>query len=315
MAQGSIAVDRRVAVPIETRRASAGFWSDALWRLRHDPTTLAAIAIFMLMVLLAVSADFLADNFFHWSFAKQDLLNTYAKPNLGDPAMWLGGDHIGRSVVVRLLYGARVSLFIGVFGMLVTLSLGIVVGISAGYFRGWWDDVIVWLVSTIRSIPTLYLLLIVGLLFKLDPLSLAVFLGLIGWTGIANLARGQTFALRERDFVIAARTIGARPLRIMFRHVFPNLLPLMIVLATIDVASIILAESAISYIGFGIQPPTPSWGNMLNNATTFVFRGPHLIYGPGIAIAVTVLCLYLIGDGLRDALDPRLRGIIGGKTR
>jgi len=195
----------------------------------------------------------------------------------------------------------------------VTLSVGLAVGISAGYFRGWWDDVVVWLVGTIRSIPTLYLLLIVGLLFKLDPLSLAVFLGLLGWTGICNLARGQTFALRERDFVIAARTIGASSGRIMFRHIFPNVLPLMIVLAAIDVAGIILAESAISYIGFGIQPPVPSWGNMLNNASSFLVKGPHLVYGPGIAIAVTVLCLYLIGDGLRDALDPRLRGALNEK--
>jgi peptide/nickel transport system permease protein len=313
MAQGTIAIDAVAPDRMETRRASAGFWSDAWWRLRHDPTTLGALAVFVTMILLALSADLLADNFFHWSFAKQDLLNTYAKPTLDDPAMWLGGDHIGRSQVVRLLYGARVSLFIGVFGMIVTLTIGLLVGISAGYFRGWWDDVVVWLVSTIRSIPTLYLLLIVGLLFKLDPLSLAVFLGVLGWTGIANLARGQTFALRERDFVVAARTIGATPLRIMFRHIFPNLLPLMIVLAAIDVAGIILAESAISYIGFGIQPPTPSWGNMLNNASSFLYKGPHLIYGPGIAIALTVLCLYLIGDGMRDALDPRLRGAIGGK--
>ena len=314
MAQGTIALDPAVSAPVETRRPTAGFWADVLWRLRHDPTTIAALAVFVLMIILALGADLLADNFFHWSFAKQDLLNTYAKPTLNDPAMWLGADHIGRSVVVRLLYGARVSLFIGVFGMLVTLSIGLLVGISAGYFRGWWDDVIVWLVSTIRSIPTLYLLLIIGLLFKLDPVSLAVFLGLIGWTGIANLARGQTFALRERDFVTAARTVGATPGRIMLRHILPNLLPLMVVLATIDVAGIILAESAISYIGFGIQPPTPSWGNMLNNATQFIFKGPHLIYGPGIAIGITVLCLYLIGDGLRDALDPRLRGSVGGKS-
>jgi len=315
MAQGTIALEPVAPAGAVTRRASSGFWSDAWWRLRHDPTTLAAIAVFGAMVLLAIGADFLADNFFHWSFAKQDLLNTYAKPTLDDPAMWLGADHIGRSEVVRLLYGARVSLFIGVFGMLVTLTIGLMVGISAGYFRGWWDDVVIWLVSTIRSIPTLYLLLIVGLLFRLDPLSLAVFLGLIGWTGLCNLARGQTFALRERDFVVAARTIGATPVRIMFRHIFPNLLPLMIVLATIDVAGIILAESAISYIGFGIQPPTPSWGNMITNASTFLYKGPHLIYGPAIAISLTVLCLYLIGDGMRDALDPRLRGAIGGKPR
>jgi peptide/nickel transport system permease protein len=315
MAQGTLVIDARTREAAAVRHASAGFWSDAWWRLRHDPTTMLAMAVFTFMVLMALSADLLADSFFHWSFAKQDLLNTYAKPALDDPAMWLGGDHIGRSQVVRLLYGARVSLFIGVFGMLVTLTLGLMIGISAGYFRGWVDDLVVWLVSTIRSIPTLYLLLIVGLLFKLDPTTLAILLGLLGWTGIANLARGQTFALREREFVVAARTIGATPARIMFRHIFPNLLPLMIVLAAIDVAGIILAESAISYIGFGIQPPVPSWGNMLNNASTFLYKGPHLIYGPGIAIALTVLCLYLIGDGLRDALDPRLRGSVGGGRR
>ena len=125
MAQGTIALDPAVSAPVETRRPTAGFWADVLWRLRHDPTTIAALAVFVLMIILALGADLLADNFFHWSFAKQDLLNTYAKPTLNDPAMWLGADHIGRSVVVRLLYGARVSLFIGVFGMLVTLSIGL----------------------------------------------------------------------------------------------------------------------------------------------------------------------------------------------
>jgi len=308
MAQAAAAVEAYSRDLTIGRRTGAGFWSDAGWRIRHDPTTLAALGVLAMLVVLAIGAELLADNFFHWSFAKQDLLNSYRRPTLDDPAFWLGADNIGRSQIVRLLYGARVSLFIGTFGMLVTLGLGLVIGITAGFFRGWWDDVVVWLVSTIRSIPTLYLLLIVGLLFKLDPLSLALFLGVLGWTGICNLARGQTFALRERDFVVSARTVGATNARIMVRHILPNVLPLMIVLAAIDVAGIILAESAISYIGFGIQPPVPSWGNMLTNAASFLSKGQHLIYGPGIAITVTVLCLYLIGDGLRDALDPRLRG-------
>jgi peptide/nickel transport system permease protein len=168
--------------------------------------------------------------------------------------------------------------------------------------------VVVWIVTTLNNIPTLYLLIIVGLLFRLDKWSLAILIGTLGWTGITNLSRGQTFSLREREFVIAARTIGASPGRIMFRHIFPNVLPLMIVVAMIDVAAVILAESSLSYLGFGVQPPEPSWGNMLRGATEFLSRGPWLIYPPGIAIAITVLCLYLIGDGLRDALDPRLRG-------
>jgi peptide/nickel transport system permease protein len=294
--------------PAEVRRVSASFWSDALWRLRHDPTTMTAFAVLFVLAVLAIGADFLADNFFQWSFSKQDILNSYGKPNADQPAMWLGSDQLGRSQIVRLLYGARVSLFIGVFGAIVSLVIGVGLGISAGYFRGWWDDVVVWIVSTLNGIPTLYLLLIVGFLFRLDYISLAVFIGALGWTFITNQARGQTFTLRERDFVTAARVIGASPGRIVLRHIFPNVLPLLIVIAMIDVAGVILAESGLSYLGFGIQPPVPSWGNMLNGASQFFTRGPWLVYPPGFCIALTVLCLYLIGDGLRDALDPRLRG-------
>jgi peptide/nickel transport system permease protein len=187
--------------------------------------------------------------------------------------------------------------------------------VTAGYFRGWWDDLVVWLVTTLNSIPTLFLLLIVGLLFRLAPLPLAIFLGALGWLGIANLARGQTISLREREYVLAARTIGATPLRVMARHIFPNILPLMIILAMTDVGGLILTESALSYLGFGIQPPVPSWGNMLTGATQFLSRGPWLVYAPGAMIWITVLCLYLVGDGLRDALDPRLRGVGGGGGR
>jgi peptide/nickel transport system permease protein len=298
-----------VLVPSRTRaRVPSGFWSDALWRIRHDPPTVAAFAVLAAMVLLAISADLLADNVFHWSFSKQSILDAYGRPRLDEPALWLGQDQLGRSQIVRLLYGARVSMFIGVFGATVSLVIGIGLGMTAGYFRGWWDDVVVWIVGTLNGIPTLYLLLIVGFLFRLEPVSLAIFIGALGWTGITNLSRGQTFALRERDFVIAARTVGASPMRIIARHVFPNVLPLLIVIGMIDVAGVILAESALSYLGFGIQPPVPSWGNMLTSASQFFTRGPWLVYPPGIAISVTVLCLYLIGDGLRDALDPRLRG-------
>jgi ABC-type dipeptide/oligopeptide/nickel transport system permease subunit len=301
--------------PAEIRRATAGLWSDALWRIRRDPTTIVALVVLVIMVTLALGADLLADNFFHWSFTKQDILSSYEKPSLSEPAMWLGSDQLGRSQVVRLLYGARVSLFIGTFGAATSMLIGIVLGVTAGYFRGWWDDLVVWLVTTLNSIPTLFLLLIVGLLFRLGPLPLAIFLGALGWLGIANLARGQTISLREREYVLAARTIGATPLRVMWRHIFPNILPLMIILAMTDVGGLILTESALSYLGFGIQQPVPSWGNMLTGATQFLTKGPWLVYAPGVMIWITVLCLYLVGDGLRDALDPRLRGAVGGGTR
>ncbi|HET8569849.1 MAG TPA: ABC transporter permease [Candidatus Limnocylindria bacterium] len=297
-------------------RRAAGFWSDAIWRLRQDRTTMVALGFVGLMVAAALGADLLAEHVFRISFAKQDLLRTFERPSLAnEPAFWLGADNIGRSEIVRLLYGARVSLAVGFFAALCQFTIGLALGVSAGYFKGWWDDVVVWMISTLNGIPTLYLLIIVGLLFRLDPVSLALFIGLLGWTGEANLARGQTFAWRERDFVVAARTIGATPGRIMLRHIVPNILPIMVVTATITIAGVILAESAISFLGFGIQPPVPSWGNMLTGATGYYYKGPHLILVPGVAISVTVLCLYLIGDGLRDALDPRLRGTTGVRRK
>lgn len=299
------------AVPVaaaQQRRQAAGFWSDALWRLRRDRTTVLAISVLGLFAVLALGADVLAATVFGTTYYEQDLLRQFQKPSLEEPRYWFGTDNLGRSVIVRLLYGARVSLAIGLLAALFQFTIGLFVGVTAGYFRGRWDDFVVWLISTLNGIPTLFLLIIVGLLFRLDPVSLAVFIGLLGWTGEANLARGQTFSWKERDFVVAARTIGASPARIMFRHIVPNILPLMIVVAMITVGGVILAESALSYLGFGIQPPVPSWGNMLFGATGFYFRGPHLILFPGVAISVTVLCLYLVGDGLRDALDPRLRG-------
>lgn len=314
MAAPSIATELGV-VPAPSRRASAGFWSDAWWRLRHDPTTMAAIGTLLLLIGLSLGADLLADNFFHSSFTRQDLTQAYRRPTLDDPAFWLGADNIGRSQIVRLLYGGRVSLFVGVFGMTVLMSIGLLVGLTAGYFRGAWDDLVVWAVSTLNSIPTLYLLLIIGVLFKLDAVVLPVFIGLISWTGVCNLARGQTFGLREREYVTAARTIGASDRRIIARHILPNVIPLLIVIAMIDVGGIILQESSLSFLGFGIQPPQPSWGNMLSGARDYYFRGAHLIYAPGALISITVLCTYLIGDGLRDALDPRLRGSVTGGVR
>lgn len=306
MAGSTAALDATATVI--PRGTQAGFWSDALWRVRHDPTTIAAFGVLGLLVLVAVSADVLVEQIFHVGYQQQDLFNQYRKPSLDEPAWWFGSDQLGRSVFVRLLYGGRVSMFVGTAGAAVAVLIGVSVGLTAGYFRGWWDDLVVWLVSTINGIPQLFLLLTVGFYYRFGPVELTLFLGGLTWLGVANITRGQTFSLREREFVVAARSIGASPVRVMLRHIAPNVLPLIVVVAMIDVATIILAESALSYLGFGVQPPVPSWGNMLSGATQHLSRGPWLVYAPGVAITLTVLCLYVIGDGLRDALDPRLRG-------
>jgi peptide/nickel transport system permease protein len=163
---------------------------------------------------------------------------------------------------------------------LIQLTIGVLLGLVSGYRRGRIDDVITWFITTLNSVPAIFLLIIFSALFAPGPLTLTIFIGALFWTGITNFVRGQTFALREREFVLAALT---------------------------DIGSIILLESALSYLGLGIIPPTPSWGNMLTNASSYFNRAPWLVVPPGAAIFLTVLCLYLIGDGLRDALDPRLK--------
>lgn len=293
---------------VAKRPASAGIWTDAVWRIRHDPTTLAALGMLAAIGVIALSADLLAQNFFHRSFTQQSLLDNYTAPSLEEPYQWLGTDDLGRSQIVRLMYGARVSLAVGVFGALVSMLIGVSLGISAGYFRGWWDDLVQWIVNTLANIPGLFLFLFIFAYFRPEPVPFTILLGLLGWLGIQLQARGLTFSIREREYTTAARTVGATPGRIMFRHVLPNILPLMIIVAAVDVATLILTESALSFIGFGIQPPVASWGNMLTRATQFTTHGPWLIYAPGVMIFITVLCFYLVGDGLRDALDPRLRG-------
>jgi peptide/nickel transport system permease protein len=288
-------------------RPARSLWSNAWYKLRHDHLTMIAFGVLLLLAILSAAADLFADNLFHYTFEKQDLLNTYQKPTLDPPAYLLGSDEIGRSQVVRLLYGGRVSLSVGFVAALVNLTMGVALGLAAGYLRGRIDDLFTLFVTTLNSIPTIFLLLIFAAIWEPGPGQLTVVIGLLFWTGISLFVRGQTFALREREFVLAARTIGARDMRIMFRHILPNILPLIFVLAAIDIGAIILTESALSYLGLGILPPTPSWGNLLTNATTYFVRAWWLVVSPGVMIFLTVLCLYLIGDGLRDALDPRLK--------
>jgi peptide/nickel transport system permease protein len=302
----ALGVARAAAETVDVaRRPAAGIWSNALARLRRDKVTILAAAVLLVLVILALLADVLANNLFHYGFTRQDLLNGYARPS-GDPAFWLGSDQLGRSQVVRLLYGGRISLAVGFGAALLNLTIGVGLGLASGFLRGRLDDVVQFVISTLNSIPSIPLLLVVSVLFQPGPVTLVIILGLLLWPNATLFVRGQTLSLREREFVSASRVSGATDGRIMLRHVLPNVLPLVFVLTAIDVGTLILIESQLSFLGLGISPPTPSWGNMLTDAQQDLARGPWLVYGPGAAIFLTVLCLYLVGDGLRDALDPRL---------
>jgi len=295
------------AVAPADARASRSLWNNAWYKLRRDRLTIGAVAVLLLLALIALLAPVLADNVFHYKFEQQDLFHTYEKPSFNPPAYLLGTDEVGRSQVVRLLFGGQVSLFVGFVAALVNFAVGVPVGLAAGYFRGAFDDFITWFITTLNGIPQLYLLLIVAALWQPGPLTLIIIIGLLNWTGITLYVRGQTISLREREYVTSAHAIGATHARVMFRHILPNVLPLIFVLAAIDVGAIVLLESALSFLGLGILPPTPSWGNMLTNGASYFVRAWWLVVSPGVMIFLTVLCLYLIGDGLRDALDPRLK--------
>lgn len=296
----------KVVAPADAR-VSRSLWSNAWYKLRRDRLTIGAVVVLLLLALIAILAPVLADNVFHYKFEQQDLFHTYEKPSFNPPAYLLGTDEVGRSQVVRLLFGGQVSLFVGFVAALVNFAVGVPVGLAAGYFRGAFDDFITWFITTLNGIPQLYLLLIVAALWQPGPLTLIIIIGLLNWTGITLYVRGQTISLREREYVTSAHAIGATHARVMFRHILPNVLPLIFVLAAIDVGAIVLLESALSFLGLGILPPTPSWGNMLTNGASYFVRAWWLVVSPGVMIFLTVLCLYLIGDGLRDALDPRLK--------
>jgi peptide/nickel transport system permease protein len=274
--------------------------------LRHSPLAIASAAILLSLALLGLAADWLTVNLFATTATAQNLRAAYAAPTLSTPALWLGADELGRSQIVRLLYAARISLAVGIGAATLNLTLGVALGLVAGFYRGPVDDALQWLVGTLRSVPSLFLLLTVAVLFQPGPVVLIVVLGLISWQSTALFVRGQALSLREREFVGAARAVGATNRQLMVRHVLPNLVPLVVTLAAIDVGAMILTESSLSFLGLGIMPPTPSWGNMLTNAVSQLDRAPWLVWGPGALIFATVLALYLLGDAVRDAVDPRL---------
>ncbi|MGG1962719.1 oligopeptide ABC transporter permease [Bacillus pumilus] len=260
----------------------------------------AGSVILLIIIFSAIFAPVIAP----YAPEHQDLLKRLQPPSAEH---FMGTDKFGRDIFSRVLYGARVSLLVGFVSVIGAITIGTVVGAVAGYFKGFVDSLLMRFVDVVLSIPDIFLLITLVTIFKPGIDKLILIFALTGWTTTARLIRSEFLSLRTREFVLAARTIGTKNHVIIFSHILPNCIGPIIVSATLKVGSVILAESTLSYLGFGIQPPTASWGNMLQDAQNFSIMVQAWWYPlfPGLLILLTVLCFNFLGDGLRDALDPK----------
>ena len=288
-----------VPVGIELRTAQRSQLSMAFERFRAHRPAVAGVFVLGTLALLSAAAPLISP--YHPD--KTALLLIYDPPSLAHP---FGTDDLGRDLATRILYGGRVSLAIGLLAVTVAVSIGTLVGVLAGYYGRWIDSLLMRFVDMMYSFPRLFLLILFGVIFKGMTIGVIVLvLGVLSWMTTARLVRASFLSLKHREFVEAARCVGAGDRRIIVRHILPNSLAPIIVAATLGVAAAIIAESTLSFLGLGIQPPTSSWGNMLNHATTDMDKAPWIAIFPGLFIFLAVVSINFIGDGLRDALDPR----------
>ena len=283
------------------RNGSPGYGRDFARRLLRNRLTVAGGLVIVLFFLVAAfPALFTSQN-----PDRIDVATILQPPSAAHP---LGTDDLGRDVLSRVVYGARVSMKVGFVAVGIATTIGLVIGLLSGFYGRWVDAVLMRLVDIMLCFPTFFLILSVIAFLSPSIVNIMAVIGLTGWMGVARLVRAETLSLKERDFVSAARAQGAGTLRIVFRHILPNALAPILVAATLGVAGAILTESALSFLGIGVQPPTPSWGNILTVGKNYIEFAWWLSLFPGLAILVTVLGYNLLGEGIRDAVDPRLKG-------
>jgi oligopeptide transport system permease protein len=275
-----------------------GYWSRALRRLLHNRLAVAGLAVIALFALAAILAPVIVPH----DPSTQDLAHTFAKPGLDHP---MGTDNLGRDWLSRLIYGARLSLTIGFFAQAVVLGIGLPVGLVAGFKGKAADSLLMRLTDLVYAFPDLLLIILLRSVMGGSIFMLFLIIGLVAWVDIARLVRGQVLSLKEREFVEAARSLGASDREIITRHVFPNLTGPLTVLVAFGVPRAIFVEATLSFIGIGVNPSTPSWGTMVHEGYAAIFAFPYLVIFPAAAIALLMLAFTFVGDGLRDALDPR----------
>jgi ABC-type dipeptide/oligopeptide/nickel transport system permease subunit len=275
-------------------------WSDAWRRLRRNRLALVASVYLTFLVAVALVSTV-------WTPYRMSAVGvavTYAPPSA---AHLLGADPLGRDVLSRLMVGSQVSLIVGVGTQVLVLLIGVPIGLLAGYYRGWLDNIVTFVINVFYGIPDILVAMI--MVFLLGPSLTNIIIAIVAtrWMDMARLVRGQAFSLREREFVEAGRAAGAKPFKMLFGHIMPNAMGPIIVQATLGIPAAILFEAFLSFLGVGVQPPTPSWGSMASEGVLAIQYAPHIVIAPSIALSLTLMAFNFLGDGLRDALDPRSR--------
>ncbi len=288
-----------------------GLWKDAWVRFRRNRLAVAGLVIVIALVVIAFGARLPGTPGGLWKFLHlagdpftQDVTNTYAGPSLQHP---LGTDILGRDLMSRVFYGASISLAIGIIVQFLILFIGGAIGLAAGYFGGWIDNLLMRFTDIMYAFPDLLLVLVFVAAFGPSFWSIFIALGLVYWTNLARLVRGQVLSIKEKEYVEAAIMTGTPPLKLILKHLVPNALGPVIVTLTFGIPTAIFTEAALSFLGIGIRPPEPSWGVMIEDGYAGIFADPLQVIVPAVAVAFTMLSFTFIGDGLRDALDPRMK--------
>jgi oligopeptide transport system permease protein len=282
-----------------------GLWTDAWMRFRRNRLAVASLAVVVIMIALAVLAPLLEHFGLLADPTAQDVVHSYLPP--GSAGHILGTDDLGRDVLSKVIFGAQVSLAIGILVQVIVLAIGGSIGLVAGYYGGWIDNLLMRFTDIMYAFPDLLFVLIIVAALGPTFLNIFVAIGLVSWVGLARLVRGQVLSIKEKEFVEAAKAAGTSPFKIIARHLLPNSLGPVIVVLTFGIPAAIFTEAVLDFLGVGLRPPQPSWGVMVFEGYAAVDAYPSLVIIPCVALSMTMLAFNFIGDGLRDALDPRMK--------
>lgn len=288
---------------INTERIERGRFRglrDIWTRMKRNRLAMVGLVIIIILVITAIFADYIAP----YGYAEQNLANQYQTPNAEH---WFGTDELGRDIFSRVVYGSRVSLRVGFISVSISMTIGVAIGAITGYYGGKIDNILMRFIDIVQALPDI--LLAIAIMAALGPglTNLMVAVGIAAIPGYARLVRSSVLSIRDQEFVEAARANGSSDARIILKHIIPNCMAPIIVQATLGVAYAIINAAGLSFIGLGLEPPTPEWGAMLSGGRAYIRDYPHMTLFPGLAIVLTILALNLLGDGLRDALDPKLK--------